>query len=86
MDYKETAEQVRNGHGDLPLVTKVLADLLEDLAPKSEENTAPESEEGLVIEPDKDTTPESEKSMFIEPTVPTDLPGENPLIPPKTAS
>ena len=42
MDYKETAEQIRNGPADIPLVTKVLVELLEDLAPKDNSNTVDE--------------------------------------------
>lgn len=39
MDYKETAAQIRNGPADIPLITKVLADLLEDLESTPTETT-----------------------------------------------
>lgn len=54
MDYATAAEEVRNGPADLPQVTRVLADLLEDLnANKVQDVTAePEADDAATYGPD----------------------------------
>lgn len=50
MDFAKAAEEVRNGPGNLPLVTRVLAELLEHMAPKTEEPDKSKYEEDMTIQ------------------------------------
>lgn len=63
MDYAKSAAQIRNGPGDLPLVTLILAELLESLVPE----TTPETTEDVTLKSNDSALPG--ENPVIPPTV-----------------
>jgi len=64
MDYKRAAENIRAGAGDLPLVTSVLAELLDTLAESSSPTQSVADESPVLAEtppvyPSSDEHPET---------------------------